>query len=649
MKRLIFVILLMLVTSIRSFDLPFKRGVNLTGWLQTSNARQIQFTKFTKQDFINIKSLGCDVIRLPINLHFMTTGAPDYTIDPLFFYFLDQIIDWAEELQIHLLLDNHTFDPATDTAPNVDTILMPVWKQIATRYKGRSNFLYYEVLNEPHGITDAKWNEIQLKVVAAIRAIDQKHTIIVGPAGWNSYNNLKFMSTYPDNNLIYTFHFYDPFLFTHQGASWTDPSMVPLSGVPFPYDAARMPPCPPELKNTWIESNLNYYKTDGTIKRVKELIDIAVDFKNKRKVPIFCGEFGVYIPNSDNADRIYWYQVVREYLEEKGIAWTIWDYTGGFGIFEQGGNDLFEYDLNIPLIGALGLNEPPQQEFVIKPDATGYDLYLDFMGQDIFESSSGEGLLDYYSEDNPVGGKYCIHWTGVEQYRNIGFDFKPNKDMSLLVKNGYAIDFWVRGNTKGIKIDMRFIDTKTTAPTDHPWRMRFTLDEQSVAWDGDWYHLQIPLKNFKEHGSWDGTWFNPIGAFDWRAIDRFEIVSEHSRLDGVHLYFDNIRIVDPKINEIPVNKISPKRFELHQNYPNPFNAGTKIGYELGEMENVALIITNAIGQKVSVLVNEIQFPGKYFIIWDGMNESGQAVSSGVYFCTIKIAGFLQQRKMILMR
>ena len=69
-------------------QMPFSRGVNLTNWFQTSSAQQIQFTKFTKQDFINIKSLGCDVIRLPINLHAMTSGSPEYTIDPLFLLFL---------------------------------------------------------------------------------------------------------------------------------------------------------------------------------------------------------------------------------------------------------------------------------------------------------------------------------------------------------------------------------------------------------------------------------------------------------------------------------------------------------------------------------------------------------------------------------
>ena len=178
MKRYI-LILLLIIAPARSAETPFKRGVNLTGWFQESSVRQIQFTKYTKQDLINIKSLGCDVIRLPINLHFMTNGEPDYTVEPLFFNFLDQVIDWAEELELHLIIDNHSFDPAEDTEPNIVDILVPVWTQMAEHYKERSNLIYYEVLNEPHGISDQIWNNIQQQVIDAIRQVDQKHTIAV--------------------------------------------------------------------------------------------------------------------------------------------------------------------------------------------------------------------------------------------------------------------------------------------------------------------------------------------------------------------------------------------------------------------------------------------------------------------------------------
>jgi len=90
-------------------EAPFNRGVNLTGWFQVSNVEQIQFTRYTKLDFEQIESLGCDVIRLPINLHYMTGGAPDYIFEPLFYSFLDEVVKWAGEVDIHLILDNHSF------------------------------------------------------------------------------------------------------------------------------------------------------------------------------------------------------------------------------------------------------------------------------------------------------------------------------------------------------------------------------------------------------------------------------------------------------------------------------------------------------------------------------------------------------------
>lgn len=276
--KIVLLLLILLSLKIIAQESPFTKGINLTGWFQVSTPNQIHFTKYTKDDFEKIKSLGVDVIRLPINLHYMTNGAPNYELHSLFTRFLDEAVDWAEELELNLILDNHTFDPFVSTDPNIGNILIPVWRNMAEHFKDRSKLVYYEILNEPHGIEDAIWNNIQQQVIDEIRNIDSIHTIIVGPAGWNSYNNLKYMPTYDDNNLIYTFHFYDPFLFTHQGASWVTPSLVPLSGVPFPYNPSNMPQLPNDLVSTWVAGAFNNYQNDGTIGKVRQLIDLAVAF-----------------------------------------------------------------------------------------------------------------------------------------------------------------------------------------------------------------------------------------------------------------------------------------------------------------------------------------------------------------------------------
>jgi endoglucanase len=194
------VIILIFTSVIFARDINFNRGVNLTGWFQTDDVKKINFTKYTKLDFINIKSLGCDVIRLPIQLNDMTDGPPDYTIDTLFFYFLDQVVEWAEDLELHLILDNHTFDPSIPTGPEITDALIPVWQQMAAHYQDRSEIIYFEILNEPHGIEAAEWNSIQGNVIDEIRKIDQTHTIIVGGHDYNSYNSLDDMPIYSDDN-----------------------------------------------------------------------------------------------------------------------------------------------------------------------------------------------------------------------------------------------------------------------------------------------------------------------------------------------------------------------------------------------------------------------------------------------------------------
>jgi len=376
---------------------PFSRGVNLTSWFQVSSPGQIQFTKFTKKDIENIKSLGCDVIRLPINMHVMASGDPSYTLDPLYFSFLDSVVTWCEKLKIYLILDNHSYDPVGDTQPGIVTILVKVWSQMAQHYKDRSDYILYEILNEPHGMTTTVWGSIQNQVIAAIRADDTKHTIVVGGAGWNTYTELKNLPVYTDPKLLYTFHFYDPFMFTHQGASWTTPSMEPLSGVPFPYNSTEMPVCPPSLKGTWIESDLNSYPSNGNVAYIKQLIDNAISFRTSRNVNIFCGEFGAYMKYADNDDRCYYYKVVKDYLHEKNIPWTIWDYKGGFGIFNKGSNQMFEHDLNIKLLDSLGLDIPVQTPFSIKPDSTGFIIYTDYIEAGIEDVSYGSGTIDSYS------------------------------------------------------------------------------------------------------------------------------------------------------------------------------------------------------------------------------------------------------------
>lgn len=95
--------------------------------------------------------------------------------------------------------------------------------------------------------------------------------------------------------------------------------------------------------------------------------------------------------------------------------------------------------------------------------------------------------------------------------------------------------------------------------------------------------------------------------------------------------------------------ISPSNYLLRQNYPNPFNPRTNISYQISRFGHVSLDIYNVKGQLVIRLVDDIQAPGEHFVAWDGTDQRGALVSSGVYFYRLATGSFQQVRKMLLLK
>jgi hypothetical protein len=93
----------------------------------------------------------------------------------------------------------------------------------------------------------------------------------------------------------------------------------------------------------------------------------------------------------------------------------------------------------------------------------------------------------------------------------------------------------------------------------------------------------------------------------------------------------------------------PKSFMLHQNYPNPFNANTEIRYQIPEDCHVIMKIFNSFGQQVKSLLDADRHGGEYTAIWDGRDDGGQQVSSGLYFCRLEGGDFYKTVKMVLIK
>jgi flagellar hook assembly protein FlgD len=102
--------------------------------------------------------------------------------------------------------------------------------------------------------------------------------------------------------------------------------------------------------------------------------------------------------------------------------------------------------------------------------------------------------------------------------------------------------------------------------------------------------------------------------------------------------------VEQEQNAGPVDK-----FQLFQNYPNPFNPTTVIEYHLNRSASVVIAIYNGLGEKVTTLVDKRQSRGLKRIIWNGTDDHGATVASGLYLCALKVGGITQTKKLTLIR
>jgi hypothetical protein len=105
----------------------------------------------------------------------------------------------------------------------------------------------------------------------------------------------------------------------------------------------------------------------------------------------------------------------------------------------------------------------------------------------------------------------------------------------------------------------------------------------------------------------------------------------------------------PAPGSLETAKMLPQGFELHQNHPNPFNPETQISYSLPQEADVRLVVYNMLGQRVRLLVDGYQSAGNNTVTWDGRDENGEQVATGVYFYRLRAGEFVQTKKMSLVK
>ncbi len=118
------------------------------------------------------------------------------------------------------------------------------------------------------------------------------------------------------------------------------------------------------------------------------------------------------------------------------------------------------------------------------------------------------------------------------------------------------------------------------------------------------------------------------------------------RIDEITLYTPDAL---SDIDDQDINTNLPNGFAIAQNYPNPFNPGTNIEYEIPIKSHIKIIVYNILGQEIKTIVDQIKSAGKYMTDWDGTDSNGKPVSSGVYYYKLESDGFVDSKKMVLVR
>ena len=345
-----------------------RHGINLSEWFaQVYDPKGYTKEHFeswtTASDIALIKSAGFDHVRLSVNPQPMMDAARRHGGSAEYFGYLDTAVKMILDAGLAVEIDMHPeSDFKTRLAKEDDFVerFADFWSTVAQHYASwDQDRVFFEILNEPEMRDAYRWYGVEAKLAAAIRRGAPTNTIIAAGARWDDDDDLVFLEPLPDPNVIYVFHFYEPHIFTHQGATWGAYYWHWLKGLHYPSspeNAAQVAALVPEARDRM--QVIRYGQDHWDASRIEAEINQAADWANRRNVPLICNEFGVYRALAEPQDRAAWIKDVRTSLERHNIGWAMWDYSGSFGVVT---NRDTKAKLDEVTIRALGLKMPAGQ------------------------------------------------------------------------------------------------------------------------------------------------------------------------------------------------------------------------------------------------------------------------------------------------
>lgn len=323
-----------------------QRGMGIGGWLTNYKRfnvlppeRRLMITVgdmehfesyITEEDIKYIASIGMDHIRLGFD-QIVIEEAP-YVYREKIIGLLHNFVGWCEKYGLRPILNMHKAignycdileERGLMQNEELQNRFVAVWSMLESEFSDK-NDVAFELLNEVVNSTSEEWNAVAEKAIAAIRTKNSERIIIVGGNEWNCPSGLSEVKVYDDENVIYTFHCYEPYEFTHQQGVLQENALFYNRKMPWPCeDVERYR----DYKKTLHNVNDAYKKYERMdIGFLRDYLTPAMNFITEHPDKLlWCGEFGT-IRHARLEWRENWMRDVITVLNEWDIPYCVWNY-----------------------------------------------------------------------------------------------------------------------------------------------------------------------------------------------------------------------------------------------------------------------------------------------------------------------------------
>ncbi|MDH7493558.1 MAG: cellulase family glycosylhydrolase [Candidatus Saccharicenans sp.] len=323
----------------------FCRGINLPYWFWLNRGPLQPLEKvYSDKDLALIRKLGLSYVRVPVDManiydpdreDLLRTEALGLLLSGL-----KKIINsgLAVNFDLHSISQQaggSDYSGPLGKDPAFTERFFVFWENLARKLADFDpDWLIVEPMNEPVFLGEEyRWPPLQKQLIARIRAVLPRHTILATGAFWSNLSTLLTLEPLADPGIWYCFHFYEPHLFTHQGAHWSSEQVKKLRRVPYPSSPEAVREAISLVQQEELKQALQAYgRENWNAARIERRIGQAVDWAARHRVRLICNEFGAYRTYCLPPYRVAWIKDVRTALEKQGISWAMWEFEGGFGL-----------------------------------------------------------------------------------------------------------------------------------------------------------------------------------------------------------------------------------------------------------------------------------------------------------------------------